>query len=178
MKLSNDFVKVVKENKCAWTGGDTPPKDYTDRLFRMVRSVFFRELLQQCGGLDLWKCAGTDSIERARIFWNEATLNAWRTIERNPKTLRHAQQREQFRQLATELADHVAKYVAEEMVKAYDKTTCDERQQVTKGSIVEPSMRLPKVVLCALFPNLENQFGAEAVVPDIKRIRRILKRRM
>lgn len=66
----------------AWTGGDTPPKRFKNKMFKEVRRIYFRELLQICGGLDLWKCAGTGSIERAGIFWNQATLDAWRTCDR------------------------------------------------------------------------------------------------
>ncbi len=65
----------------AWTGGDTPERG--DRrvrpLYRQLVSAFFRESLRECGGLDLWKCAGTGSLERARIFWNQARLDGWRT---------------------------------------------------------------------------------------------------
>ncbi len=70
-------------DKVAWSGGDVPPvaaKD--DREFRQVRSYFFQSQLVECGGLDLWKCAGTSSMERARIFWKRASYDAWRTIQR------------------------------------------------------------------------------------------------
>jgi hypothetical protein len=40
----------------------------------------------ECGGLDFWKCAGTSSMERARIFWNRALLDAWATFRANPET--------------------------------------------------------------------------------------------
>lgn len=65
----------------AWTGGDTPPKRYDDPDYRALRKLFFRELLAICGPLDLWKCAGTEALERAGIFWNQASLDAWRTLE-------------------------------------------------------------------------------------------------
>jgi hypothetical protein len=42
--------------------------------------MFFREQVRECGGLDLWACAGTSALERARIFWNAASLDAWRTF--------------------------------------------------------------------------------------------------
>ena len=67
--------------RTAWTGGDTPPKRFNDPYFKGLRKQFFRELLNDCGGLDLWECAGTTRWERARIFWNQATLNAWRTLK-------------------------------------------------------------------------------------------------
>lgn len=66
-----------------WTGGDTPPANFRNPHFIALRRFFFREDLKLCGGLDLWKCAGTSSMERARIFWNAANLNAWRTLTRS-----------------------------------------------------------------------------------------------
>jgi hypothetical protein len=70
----------------AWTGGDTP--DATAKSnpnYLALRSLMFREMVQECGGLDLWECSGTSSLERARILWNRATLDAWRTIEANAR---------------------------------------------------------------------------------------------
>lgn len=67
----------------AWTGGDVPTateKTYSD--FRKLRRIFFREYLAECGGLALWKWSdgtGTGCMERARIFWKWANLDAWRT---------------------------------------------------------------------------------------------------
>lgn len=67
-----------------WNGGCTPTKkDKKNPVFKAIRSNIFRELLKNCGGLDYWKCAGTSSMERSRIFWNEANLNAWATIREN-----------------------------------------------------------------------------------------------
>lgn len=88
--------------RIAWTGGDTPP-DFAknSKKFRELRSAFFREYLGLCARLDLWKFTdeklcqsdfdrehfkkhgyfGTGCIERARILWNAANLDAWRTIE-------------------------------------------------------------------------------------------------
>src|SRR5438093_2035419 len=48
--------------------------------YRYLRPMFFREQVRECGGLDLWACAGTSALERARIFWNAASLDAWRTF--------------------------------------------------------------------------------------------------
>lgn len=69
-------------NRKAWTGGDIPPTGLrrTNEAYRRLVSLFFREQLKECGGLDLWKCAGTSSMERARIFWNRAKLDAWRSL--------------------------------------------------------------------------------------------------
>lgn len=40
--------------------------------FNTLRRLMFRYNLQTCGGLNLWVCAGTSCMERARILWNEA----------------------------------------------------------------------------------------------------------
>lgn len=75
-------------NRRAWTGGDVPPENERryNPVFRELVRAFFRESLTECGGLDLWKCAGTSSMERARIFWNQARLDAWRTFTEQPHT--------------------------------------------------------------------------------------------
>lgn len=75
-------IRVTEFWKHAWTGGDVPPAKYAGEVFKQVRSILFRELLTICGGLDLWECAGTSRWERARIFWRQANLDAWRTCER------------------------------------------------------------------------------------------------
>ncbi len=65
-------------SRVTWTGGSVPTAaDLKRQDLRAMRSLLFRELLLECGGLDLWVCAGTSSMERARLFWNQATLNAW-----------------------------------------------------------------------------------------------------
>lgn len=76
-------INGVKYERHAWTGGDTPPVRFRHPVFKALRKAFFREHLSICGGLDLWECAGTSSLERARIFWNQATLDAWRTFQRH-----------------------------------------------------------------------------------------------
>lgn len=77
-----NFPGYVVFWKHAWTGGDSPPKGFDGKVFRQVRSLLFRELLMTCGGLDLWECAGTTRWERARLFWNQASLDSWRTCAR------------------------------------------------------------------------------------------------
>lgn len=74
-------LNVTLSNRRAWTGGDKPPQRFRrrDPNYRRLVTFFFREQLQQCGGLDFWKGAGTSSLERARIFWNRARLDGWRT---------------------------------------------------------------------------------------------------
>ena len=71
----------------AWTGGDTAPSGERRRnpVFRELVRFFFREQLAECGGMDFWKCAGTGSVERARIFWNRAMHDAWRTFQNGSK---------------------------------------------------------------------------------------------
>jgi hypothetical protein len=69
-------------DRAAWTGGDTPPRRHRGRDYRAIRREYFREFVRDCGGLGLWACAGTTALGRARLFWNQARLNAWRTVER------------------------------------------------------------------------------------------------
>ena len=65
----------------AWTGGSSPTKaDKQSPAFRALRREFFREQVADCGGLDLWACAGTSALERARIFWGRATYDAHATL--------------------------------------------------------------------------------------------------
>lgn len=67
--------------KIAWTGGSTPTKeDKASPKFQEIRSQFFRDEVNICGGLNLWACAGTSALERARIFWNRANLDAHATL--------------------------------------------------------------------------------------------------
>ena len=70
----------------AWTGGTSEFKVSELKyrlLFLALRRFYFREQLRSCGGLDLWACSGTSSFERARIFWNRATLDAYATLDGN-----------------------------------------------------------------------------------------------
>lgn len=73
----------------AWTGGDvaTTHERRTNPYYRELVSYFFKEQLKECGGLDFWKCAGTSSMERARIFWERAKLDAWRTYTEREREL-------------------------------------------------------------------------------------------
>lgn len=81
----------------AWTGGDSPKKGFyflpENAEYRKLVSKFFKEQLRECGGLDLWKFGrttdpnhGTTSMERARIFWNRAKLDAYATMFQFPAT--------------------------------------------------------------------------------------------
>lgn len=67
-------------SRCAWTGGCTPARGNRDPEYRSLRRQFFRESVAICGGLDLWECAGTSALDRARIFWNQARLDAHSTL--------------------------------------------------------------------------------------------------
>lgn len=82
MKWLNPIVLGGKSYlQHTWTGGDVPPKGYNDPEFRALRRYFFRDNIHDGGPLDLWACAGTSALERARIFWNAARLTAWRTLQ-------------------------------------------------------------------------------------------------
>ena len=67
----------------ALTGGNGNYKQCTHADFEWIRHFFFREQVRDCGGLDLWACAGTSALERARIFWNRASLDAFATLGLN-----------------------------------------------------------------------------------------------
>ena len=67
-------------SRCAWTGGSTPPERFRSAEFVALRRWFFRESVSECGGLNLWECAGTSALDRARLFWNAASLDAWATL--------------------------------------------------------------------------------------------------
>ena len=103
------YARVAVIDRHCWAGGDSPRPGYgcavrsdgrlrwpmivgcagrmrqvliTARVFAGIRSLLFREYVRECGGLDLWECAGTTRWDRARLFWNRATLDAWRTVDR------------------------------------------------------------------------------------------------
>lgn len=76
-------MKPLNYDRKAWTGGKSNYKGCKHKDFAWLRRWFFRESLQVCGGLDFWKCAGTSSMERARIFWNRASLDAFATLNLN-----------------------------------------------------------------------------------------------
>ena len=84
MTITTKSGKVY--DRFAWCGGQVPSRTNKQSVeFRELRSAFFREQVQECGGLDLWKCAGTSSIERARIFWNRANLDTFKTLTCTPR---------------------------------------------------------------------------------------------
>ena len=65
----------------AWTGGSVPTIDFeNDPVNKDLIEAFFNEQVSECGGLDLWECAGTSSDERKLMFWRNAVLDAWRTL--------------------------------------------------------------------------------------------------
>jgi hypothetical protein len=65
----------------AWTGGDVPPQGEYLRnpAYAAIVQYYFREQVADCLGLDYWACAGTSALQRARIFWNRAKLDGWRS---------------------------------------------------------------------------------------------------
>jgi hypothetical protein len=67
----------------AWTGGNGNYHGCAHQDFKWLRRLFFREQVRECGRLDLWACAGTSALERARIFWNRASLDAFATLDLN-----------------------------------------------------------------------------------------------
>lgn len=64
----------------AWTGGDKPDIDFAATEGLELVQAYYQEQVDECGGLDLWECAGTSAAERAEIFRNRAVLDAWRTM--------------------------------------------------------------------------------------------------
>jgi hypothetical protein len=80
-----EMSRTIDQNRTpriAWTGGSMPTRETrrNDNHFRFLRKMFFCEQVCDCGGLDLWACAGTSALERARIFWRRATADAWATV--------------------------------------------------------------------------------------------------
>jgi hypothetical protein len=67
----------------AWTGGRSNYRHCPHRDFNWLRRYFFRRQIADCIRLDFWACAGTSPLERARIFWNRASLDAFATLELN-----------------------------------------------------------------------------------------------
>lgn len=67
----------------AWTGGNGKYEGCTHPDFEWLRRFFFREQVKDSGGLDFWACAGTTALERARIFWRRASLDAFATLNLN-----------------------------------------------------------------------------------------------
>jgi len=82
MTLTTVTVDGITYNRIAWTGGDSHKRIKSTPLFLKIRRAYFRESLRLCGGLNLWECAGTTSLERARIFWNQAHMDACATYDR------------------------------------------------------------------------------------------------
>lgn len=81
MSLYDITTKFGTFSRRAWTGGDVPTTEAKrSPIFQAIRREFFQESLRECCGLDYWTCAGTSSMERARIFWNHANLDAHRTL--------------------------------------------------------------------------------------------------
>lgn len=73
-------VAQLLANRRAWTGGDTPPRVWGNanrrRDWHLVRVVWFREQIREWAGF--WREPVPLCV--ARIFWNRASLDAWRTM--------------------------------------------------------------------------------------------------
>jgi hypothetical protein len=67
----------------AWTGGKSDYKHCSHHDFGWLRRWLFREQVRDSGGLNFWACAGTSALERARIFWKRASLDAFATLGLN-----------------------------------------------------------------------------------------------
>jgi hypothetical protein len=65
----------------AWTGGDKPDVNFgKDPTEKDLIAAYYNDQVVDCGGLDLWECAGTTAMERVEIFMNRAIFDAWRTL--------------------------------------------------------------------------------------------------
>ena len=65
----------------AWCGGDVPTIDFAnDLIAKDLIEAFYDEQVAECGGLNLWECAGTSVDERKEMFHNRAIMDAWRTM--------------------------------------------------------------------------------------------------
>lgn len=81
------YLELMANGKCrAWTGGKAPSKtDWNkNRDLRIITRWFFRSQHAISGiPMDYWACAGTSCLERARILWNRAKLDAFATLNLN-----------------------------------------------------------------------------------------------
>jgi hypothetical protein len=82
LRENAEFERVMASPRRAWTGGSTPsPRLWgSNKAYRALTRKLYREQVKDSGGLDFWACAGTSAMERARLFWNRARLDAWATI--------------------------------------------------------------------------------------------------
>jgi len=70
-------------HRTAWTGGDAPTKTFLkSSIGKELVAIFLNEQIADCGGLDLWNCAGISPEERLAIFQNRANLDAWATFRK------------------------------------------------------------------------------------------------
>jgi hypothetical protein len=81
MKIT--LLNGVQYDRRAWTGGNGYYHAVTHKDFNWIRRWFFRDQIKDCGGLGLWAGAGTSALERARIFWKRASLDAMATLNLN-----------------------------------------------------------------------------------------------
>ena len=85
--------RVIAGNAQTGVDGKRRRRAICERVFSSIRSLLFREYVRESGGLDLWHFPGgvlpsgeafegTTPLERARLFWERAHLDSWRTCER------------------------------------------------------------------------------------------------
>ena len=70
----------------AWTGGKAPARnDWREnaKLRAVTRYLFEKQHVESGVPLNFWACAGTSALERARILWNRAKLDAFATLGLN-----------------------------------------------------------------------------------------------
>lgn len=82
MKLLDSTEYRVK----AWTGGKSPTRadwQNNSKLRAITRYLFAKQHVESGVPLDYWACAGTTALERARILWNRAKLDAFSTLNLN-----------------------------------------------------------------------------------------------
>lgn len=70
------YRPTLTVQRCAWTGGDVPPRDwFLDAHHRALCRAFFRESASYVTGM------GPLGLSVWRVLWNRAKLDAWRTLK-------------------------------------------------------------------------------------------------
>lgn len=83
--------------------------------------------------------------------------------------------RDLFVRHAGELADTAGDVLRNKMIAVFDKLSIEERIKFANG---DQYFRLAKTILCAAGPDeIHWQFAAQAILPEIKSVKRILRHR-
>lgn len=85
MKIRIDQIQNT-DGVRAWTGGKSPSKaDWRSnaKLRAITLYLFEKQHVESGVPLDFWACAGTTALQRARILWNRAKLDAFATLGLN-----------------------------------------------------------------------------------------------